>query len=233
MPGDPRQPCRIQPISQVSTGQAGAQIETDLNTLFATINTLARCVGKIADFLDAQGGGTFAGGSGGGSSGSGSGSTGTGTGAGQSHAMFVQRVSTGSNYSVPYGFTGLLLIDATADINVTMPPPEAGFPVVVMNVGAAHTITLKDDLGSTINPPIIHGGWTTLMPIEDSANAPTWPAATVVFYPNGTIHTAGNVVITNNAMGLVLKSANGHYWLEAVDNAGSPSTGDQGTPTPV
>lgn len=193
-------------VSQVSTGQAGVEVNRDLETLFRRVNELQTCLNLVVEQLNATTNGGFASGDGGVTSG----------GGGFNHIPVEGgplRMSSGSNLSIPDGFSGLVMIDATANINVTLPIPIAGNQITVMNVGAASTITIKDDLGNSLTPTITTGGFMNVQPVEDAANAPEWPAAAVVQYPSGTIHIPGDLVVVSASNALVLKdTATGDYY---------------------
>lgn len=51
--------CRIPQVVKQSTGQAGPEVNRDLEILFAAVNDLIRCVAKVATYLESKSGGTF------------------------------------------------------------------------------------------------------------------------------------------------------------------------------
>lgn len=217
----PELPCRIQPLKQISVSQAGAEVNRDLEQLFAAVNQLAVCVGKIADYLNTSSRGGFSDGNGPGNGGGGAGGLGTGIANPRGLAQEVIRISTSGTYSVPVGFMGVLMVDPTADLTVVLCPPEAGKPITIMHVGSANVVTVQDDLGANLAPVINAGGWTTLMPKEDSSNARTWPAGAVTQYPNGVIAVQERVIIAGATKGFGLQAPNGKYFDITVDNTGA------------
>lgn len=243
MPGTPLPVCRRPQLKQISTFADGEEkVIRDIEQLTSAVNALARCVSSVADLLDSLSAGSFNGGSGtsGGTSGSAGGSVGTtgspgGTsgGSGQFGHFFVSRVSTGTSFTLAENFTGTAMVDATADISVTLPPPVAGIAITVMNV-SAHTVTVKDNAGVTILPLVMAGGWMDMRAVEDSSNVPSWPTGGIVTYPNGTVHMTGNLVLTNVSAGLnIIASTGGHYFYIFPDNTGTLFQLDMGTGIPV
>jgi hypothetical protein len=237
MPGNTTPLCKQQAITQISTGQAGEEVNADLESLFRTVNRIIRCQSAMADAVDQVTGGAFGSGDGGTGGGDNGATTIGGVGTGMSMpggggGFMAMRVSTGSAFTVPENFNGVIFLDATADLTVTLCPPREGQLIVLMNVGASHVLTVHDDLGNTIATTIEATGWMSLTTKEDSSNVLTWPSACPVVYPTGSIVMPGNIVWSDSAKGPVLKSPNGHLWLQSVSNAGVVTNSDLGTAVP-
>ena len=186
----PRLPCRNPKAQQISTGQAGADVNRDLETLFALANNLSDCVAKIANFLNANGGGGFdTGGTGSGGTGDGGGTGGTittegpgkvgGTGVTLESANpatdRTQYIRTAYDFTLPIGARGVWQFDLTANIIVTLPPPAGCMdPTIVNATAATYSITLKDDRGNTV---------ATLAPTEAAMITPR-DASTGAYWPS-------------------------------------------------
>lgn len=189
MPGGTRPVCKINPVEQQSTGQAGPEVNRDLEVLFLTVNQLVRCVGKVADFLDSvnngsSGGGSFGGG--GGNNGGGGGGFGSGdnTLSMKDGAQFktpghfyYDRISTGADITLTPGCFGVYYITPTAAIAVTLPTTLWwGQWIIVVNGATAvgKTIDVKD-AGVTICS-LLPGEYSDLILVRDANGAPAWPA---------------------------------------------------------
>lgn len=219
--------CKQPPITQISTSLKWEDINRDLENLFRALNRVMRCQSKMADAIDSSTGGSF--GSGDGST---SGGSGFGIGTGSQNPDFsgngVYRVSSGANVILPEGFSGYAMIDATANIDVTLPSPQSGKPITVMHTGTANTITLKTNAGTTIESLAIgYVAWCD--PVEVAAGDAAWVTGTVVFNQGGVQITTSDFYFDSTGAGIVLKSPNGHYWRYTIDNTGATVTSDLGT----
>lgn len=223
--------CQQQPIRQISTSaDAPDAIIRDLQNIIEKLNNVIACQSSMASTVSTLTNGSFSAGDGGNGSG-GTGSTGA-SGAGASGAGGVSqpaggvgggpgsvfRFQSGVNFQLPDGFTGIAMIDATADITVKMPIPIAGNSIQVVNVNATHVITLNDDLGTTINPPLYATGFTTVRQSEDSANLPSWFTGVMVQYPDGTVHVPANVVFVGAGTGPTVQSPDATYHLLTISD---------------
>ena len=153
----PNLPCRLPQSRQISTGQAGAEINRDLEVLFADVNALKLCASRQANYLNANGGGAFdTGGTGGGGDEGGGGTHTDGTlapGGGSPPSAHIPHyyVETATDWTLPECAYGVWNFVPTANLVVTLPSPiGCGFVIVVNGASATYSITLKDDLGSTI-----------------------------------------------------------------------------------
>ena len=214
-------PCKQPPIEQVSTGQAGPEINRDLETLFKAVNQLIRCVSKVADFADAQSGGAFQGGSGSGTSGTEGGGLGLPNG-----NRPVQYVESGVGFEIAEGSTGVLYINATADIDVEMPTqPFVGQQLIVINSSAAgFDVTLTKSAGAVDIAVLYPQTMAFMVAFGDSAIAPSWPTVAPVFAQSGIIYLNQSIVLLDSSKGLFLESPDQTLWEHNVDNAGMLST---------
>lgn len=220
-------PCKQPPIQQVSTGQAGVEINRDLETLFKAVNQLIRCVSKVADFADAQSGGAFQGGSGSGTSGTGGGGIGLPV-----PDRPVQYVEAGTGFEIAEGSTGILYINATADIDVEMPTsPFVGQQLIVINSsGAGFDVTLTKSAGAVDIAILYPQSMSFMVAFGDSALAPSWPTVVPVFAQSGIMYLNQSIVLLDSGKGLFIESADASLWAFNVDNAGMLST-IAGTPS--
>lgn len=217
--------CQIVPIRQITTSaDAPDAVVRDLQQLFSAVNSLIACGASVSTALNSLTGGSFA---------SGDGS------ASQSSTPQAQQLQGPARYSsavdivLADGFNGVALIDATADINVQLPVPAVGNVVQIVNVNATYTITVKDNAGSTVNPPVLPGGRMTPWQQEDSASLPTWAASSLVHYPDGTVHIYGSMVYIEAGTGPYVQSPNAHFQLITSDNSSVVGATDAGTPIPL
>jgi len=233
MPGEAVPVCRRPPVTQISTGQAGAEVNRDLEVLFAEVNAIKRCIARVADFADGATGGAFAGGSG--SSGTGVNMGNSGTGGESALQMPVYRITTGSNFTVPDGFTGVVMVVPSANIDVTLCNPIAEHPITIVHAGSkasGFVVTVKDNSGTTIDT-MLPTGQMHLLVGEDDTNAPAWPTAALVSYLSGVWVITGNFYMNTNTGGLYLKSPDGTYWQLTADNTGAVVTTSAGASIPV
>lgn len=232
MPSDPRPLCHIPVGEQISHGQAGPEVNRDLESLFGLARSFSSCVSKIADYLNSNTSGGF---------GLGNSGSGGGTGGGGSTMpppiifrggeLPVTRVSSGSSFTVMDGFSGILMIDATADITVTLRPPLPGIPLVLVHSGGAFTITVNDDTAAAIGTL---AQFEIAIPgvKESSVAVPLWHTGLVVFTVGGGLRLKDDVTVVGSGNGMVLQSPNGNYHRISVDNAGALSTSDLGAAPP-
>ncbi len=215
-------------VSQVSTGQAGVEVNRDFETLFRRINELQQCINAIVNQLNATSSGQFESGDGGTPGSGGIGIVDPGI-----QGMPVIRLSTGSNYTLPDGFMGVAMIDATANIDVTLPLPIAGRKTTIVHAGTANTITLKTDGGTAI-AAITTMGACSPEAVEDSANAPAWVTKATVVYPTGTTQYQNNIVIVPAGKGItMLDATNGNYYTLYFDGGIVTSSSSLGIAVPT
>lgn len=233
MPTPPRPICSIAPVDKQSTGQAGPEIDRDLEVLFLAINQLARCVAKIAQFLDSLTMGGFGSGSAAGSLDIGSQGGAQGSGGTTPLRGFTQ-YSPGSNFTLPDDASGTIYITPSADIELTLPtnPILGQEPLTIVHAGAAQTITLKN-AGSTIGVMVAASYTFPIFPLMDSGVG-DWPDAVPIVGKNGAIYTQGPIVLTDDADGIFLKTA-GNY-VEVTGTTVGPAlvvvdTGSSSTPS--
>lgn len=230
MPGDPSKPCRLTAVKKISFGQSGVEIDTDLQSLFAMVNSLARCVAKIADWIEAQPGSSFAGG---GASGTGSG-TGPATGGGGASSgsqgtgrmNVVERITTDSDYTVPDGFSGTIVVAASSALNVTLCTAIPGFTVTLVNAGTG-AITVKKPSGTTIGT-LLSGGTMPLAPVEDNTNTPAWPVLGIAYYPLGGMVSGAQNMVFPAGVGPCVPDGASHLWQIGFATTGALNTTDLG-----
>ena len=230
-----RPACRIEPPVQISTGQAGKEINRDLENLFKTMRDVARCVGKIAGFLNQGNDGGFDDGGGGGDSGSG-GSGGSGSGGGTGGGGIgtdpvvepaAQFYSTGSNITVPAMTSGIYKVVPSANIDVTLPAPTGCGTILIIHGGSANTATVKDDLGNTLC--VLAAGQLTYIAPRQGATSSLWPTKSVKVTATGQVITP-SVYVNATSPGLILADGSGSYWRLDVSGAGVLSTTSVVTP---
>lgn len=216
-------PCKQSAISQISTGQAGNEVNRDLETLFTAVNRLIRCVSRLADFADSQSQGAFSTG--------GIPSPGNEQGSssqqfpGRGPASHILMLDSGANLTLPDGYRGVVFVNPTADISVTLGFAQAEDWVRVVNTaasGSGFDIELKD--GATVLATIYPQCSATASSFSDSSGAWEWPDVVPVSNKDGTVYQNASMVLLDDAKGLVLQSPNGSYWEVTVDNTGAIST---------
>lgn len=208
--------CKQNPIRQISTSaDASDAVLRDLQQIIKGLNQAFLCLTNMADAINTFSKGSFA-------SGDGSVTDPNGGTNGTVNSVPSQRFQSAVDFSLPDGFSGLALIDATANINVSLPYPIAGNLIQIRNVNATNTITVKDNAAGTLAPTIMPKGYMTPLQSEDSANLPVWCIGAMVQYPNGTVHVAGDIAFIGIGMGPVVQSPNGNYQLLGSSNVPAP-----------
>lgn len=177
-------PCRRPQVRQQSTGQAGPEINRDLEVLFEEVNGLNRCVGRVSDYLERRSDDDdFEGGGGG---------EGTpppdpppppppppedGGGHGQGQKYF-ETYTLSANWEISEGFSGMLYIQPTTNIDVTLPSrPQLGQWLRIFNAatGVGKAITVKDGASTVVS--LLTGEYTDIILVKSVAGAPGWPAS--------------------------------------------------------
>jgi len=140
--------CKIPEIHMISAKQAGEEVNRDLEVLFETVNRILRCQQSMVKFLNNLTGGTFGDGDhpengkklgGGGFGGNEGGGTLSIRGKSSSKPFHVTEFEQGSDWEIPGGFSGLILLNATAPHNVTLPSfPFRGQWILIFNSGSAN-----------------------------------------------------------------------------------------------
>lgn len=225
-------PCIQGLKTQISSGQAGAEINRDLETLFAGLNQVILCVKAISDVLEKATGGAFQGGT------PGTGATlPGGPGPGGTEVVIVERgsegsflvTSSGSNITLPDGNIQAY-IEPTASIDVTLGNPGLGDVGLVQHTGASNTITFKDNLGNTI-ATINTQQLAIVRTYLDTSGAPTWQTGALVFGKTGIVYTDDDVVFRNNAVGPVVKDVGDGEFVRLLTNAGVMANVDTASST--
>lgn len=179
-------PCKQPPIHQISTeGDCSRPVNRDLETLFATLNQVLVCVSKMSDALDAQTGGNFAGGAGSPGAGGGGPDGGTLGGGPLGQGQGFMMLDSGGDLTLPDQFSGTVIINASADLIVTLPVPAHDSVIVLVHGAASKTITVKDDLGNTICT--LKTGRLTVIRAYTSGATPSWPTAVITFDATGDV----------------------------------------------
>lgn len=227
-----KRPCEQSEISQVSTGQAGPEINRDFETVFRAVNRLIRCTGKISAFLDSNNNGSFGGGSGEGGGGGGGVQPPVEGPLGDGDGRRFWLYSADSDFTMPEGFGGIAYVDPSADIVVTLNSSVYGRGVVIAHTGTANTMTVRDAGGVTIGT-IKPGQWAPFEATFNASGTPSWGPGSVVLGSDGKVYLMESLVFRSSSAGPMLKSPGGNWWLLSVNNAGVLSTSDQGTTEPV
>src|SRR4051812_45062946 len=136
MPSSPTPICNRPEIKIQSTGQAGPEVNRDLEVLFSNVNGILRCVAKLASFADSLSAGGF--GPGNGTAGSIDPNSGGNLGRqGQAPGFNPPlRIASGSDFTINEAFFGTVMVDPTADIAITLCTPVSGWPITIVHVGA-------------------------------------------------------------------------------------------------
>lgn len=213
MPGDPRPICQRPPVKQQSTGQAGPEVNRDLEVLFAAVNAALRCNAALSELVQqllvtpaAQPDGL------------------------ESGLPPLLRVPLSANYTVPGGFTGIILANSTGAYSITLPPPRAGCPIELFEVGGTDPIVVKDDAGTTIGT-MVASSYTRVVPAEGSTGTQAWPTGLVAQGFGGTLYPA-DVVVSAAADGFIWLDSAGHWWRATIATTGALTTADLGTSMP-
>lgn len=140
-------PCKQAAIEQISTGQAGAEVNRDLESLFRAVNRLIRCVSKISDYIDGQTGNGFDAGNG---TGTGGGSVNDPPGSGATAGPEFMNESGGSDITLGDFMDGVVYYNPSGNINVTLGAAAYGTTLWVVHSGTANTITVKNAAGTTL-----------------------------------------------------------------------------------
>lgn len=201
MPGNTRPACKLPEIVQISTGQAGAEVNRDLETLFKTCNSLIRCVGKLSDALDeaySSGSTTSPTPTNGSVDGSGAGSGGGGGGGGGS-ISFPHFTSLSASATLPNGFDGIVFVAPGSNATITLPTPGRGGSVVVHHTGTSNTVTVNDDLSNTL-AVLTAGEFITARQLEDGSQLAAWVTGAIVESKTGTTRFVGGSVLKRKAI---------------------------------
>ena len=199
MPGDPRKPCFLPEQKQVSTGQAGPEVNRDLEVLFAAVNQMARCMGRVSDFADSIAQGSFNGGSGN------SGSQPPGPQPIALPEWPLTEISTSSNITLPTGMSGDVFIIPGANITVTLGSPQKGRrPLNVFHAGTANTITINSNLAVAICT-LNTGQQTELRSWLNTSGEPLWNTGAPVVGSSGIVYLKNDLVFRDSAKGAVFK----------------------------
>lgn len=234
MPGDAQPICRGPQIRQISnSSDSNDRVNRDLEQLYRTLNRVIRCQSSMADALDSLSGGSFAGG--GGAVGGATGGNGLGE-SGNPTPPIVLRVSTGSNYTIPDHFSGIVFIEATAGIDVTLPDAESDHPIQVQSIAAsAGNMALKTSGGTTL-ATIMPGGVCLPPVVEDANNVPGWATKAAVMYSSGALHIPGDLVLVGPGKLFLQDTVTGNYFdITVASGAVTPhdtSLSDPPTPPP-
>lgn len=236
MPGEARPVCQIPAVKMQSTGQAGPEVNRDIEVLFQTANDLIRCVGKLAVFANQVTSGGFATGEGfggGGSGGSGPGGTGPQGPGGATPGRPWMFVSSGSNLTLPEGFSGDVYVQPTADINVTLSTAGPGIAPRIYNVaadGSGFDVALKNPATTTI-ATLQPQQWTDAPSVPDASLLWGYPAALAVWSMGGSLALIGNLAMLTAANG-ILTATSGNVFEMTLTAAGALVTTDTGLSVP-
>lgn len=224
--------CEVPVPQKISTGQAGPEVNRDLETIFATLKDMIRCQKRIKLVLDAisQGaftsGGTF-------TIGGGSGSGGTGgtiiIPQGSGSRPFVV-YSDSNDFTLPTGFVGIVYIDATADIEVTLSDtPGAADEITIINTSStANSITLKDGVATIATLPA--GAKADIVALSTAAGDWQWPTGVQVASSGGSLTLVGSLYLSDSGNGILFATA-GNVFEMTLSGAGVVATADQGSAT--
>lgn len=219
--------CKQPALTQISTGQAGPEVNRDLEQLFRAVNRLIRCVSRIADFADSQSGGGFSSGSG--SSGGLSSELELPGGSGSRPSRPYMLVETGVDFEVSENYSGIVYVNPSADIDVELPSvPAIGQEITIVNISPTFlaTITKSATPVGVLQP----GSKVTMLALADSNMAPVWPDGGVVESSGGSISLIGNLYLTDSGDG-ILFSTSGNVFEMTLSSGGVIATADQGTTT--
>jgi len=221
-------PCKRPKVRQISTGQAGPQVNRDLETLFGAVNSLIECVSRVSDFLDSSHSGGFAGGSGSGGSGGGGGVV-QPTLSLPGKQLVVESSST--DVTVPDGFDGHLFLTPAASIAVQMGRASYGGVVRIWHAGTSNTITLKDENAATIGT-LKANERAVLVASVTAAGTITW-GSVLVYGGDGKLKSSADVVFRSSSAGpVLLDTTDGKYYRVKSTN-GVLGVTDLGTSEPV
>lgn len=188
MPGKARPACVIPTPKMQSTGQAGPEVNRDLEVLFDSVGHVIRCLSKLKDFANNVSQGSFGNGDGtaGGEENPGSATQGTSSLRGLSGNFMY--LDPSSNMTLPEQFAGIAYIEPSAAIEVTLPSPEPGALIVVANANVTHAITLKDNGGTTIGT-IAAGGYAIVPTISGVSGVWSYPTQAITVSGTGVFDT--------------------------------------------
>jgi hypothetical protein len=244
MPSEPRSICQHQEVKQQSTGQAGPEVNRDLEVIFRRLNQMGRCQAGLAEWVNSSSGGSFGAGNGGagGSTGGGTGGTGGGVGGvGGTGGLrpggsdFIRLPSWTSSFTVPLGFNGLIVVDPGASLTISLNTPLPDTCVQILHAGPAspeYILTINDDAAAAIGSlrPGMLGIATCF---ENTGIDPSWPSNLLIVAQNGQIILTQDVVIDDNTYGVIIRSPNGNYQRLTIRNTGQLEVFDLGAIAPV
>lgn len=228
MPGDPRKPCLMPPIVQQSTGQAGPEVNRDLEVLFQAVNQLARCTGKISSYLD--------GGAGGGGFEGGGGSTNPPTPPSPPvpHPPETPEfllIDAGDDFTLPEEATGDIYINPSDDITVTLGTPRYGNRQRLFHVGTSKTITVNAP-GAVLIDELETGQMLEPMVFPASDAEPEYASGALVMGKTGAVYTSHVLVFRDADAGLVQKDQTNGEFQRLEINAGTAAYDSEGATEP-
>lgn len=228
MPGNPRKPCLMPPVVQQSTGQAGPEVNRDLEVLFEAVNQLARCTRKVSEYLD--------GGSSGGGFGGGGGSTSPPNPPSPPTPHPPETpdfliINADASFTLPEEVSGDVFINPSTDVTVTLGTPMYGSRLRLFHIGTANTIavetpasTLIDDLqpGQMMEPAVF----------PSDTNEPEWVTGVIVLGKTGTVYTSHSIVMRDPDAGFVQKDQTDGEFYRLELNSGSGTYDSEGATEP-
>lgn len=201
MPGKARPACVIPTPKMQSTGQAGPEVNRDLEVLFDSVGHVIRCLSKLREFANNVSQGAFGGGEGGAGGDEEPGNTQQGTTPLRGLSGNFMYLDPSSNTTLPEQFAGIAYIEPSAAIEVTLPSPEPGALIVVANANVTHAITLKDNGGTTIGT-IAAGGYAIVPTISGASGVWDYPALAIVVDGSGVLDSS---VVPTSGLGVIVQ----------------------------